>query len=424
VTGALRDGFRALQYRDFRVFLSGALISNSGTWLQNLAVPYVLFELTGRSLWVGLFGFAQFLPAFVMGPIGGMLADRGDRRRSLLIIHGLALIPPLLLWLTWVGGVRNPYVVLALSAASGVFGGLMIPIWQAFVPSMVPKDVLPSAITLNSTQFNASRAIGPALAGILLATAGPEWAFLANSLSFLAVMGVLLVVRGEHGKGRKPSTDGLIEGFTSALSYIRHRTGIMVSMSVAAMIGFCGAPLIQFTVVFGEEVFQADERVVGLMASAIGLGSVAIAPAVSTWSARVPRSRVLTGSLPFYGLAVTAFALAPNWQFGIVALLAVGAGFLTSVATSNTAVQMIVADEMRGRVMSVRIMCFTLSLPLGSLLQGWLADQIGPRATVAGAGLAMLAISLTLVLRPRLLATVDNNDDTPDRPRPAPVGAG
>ncbi|MEM7273573.1 MAG: MFS transporter [Actinomycetota bacterium] len=411
----LRHGMRALRHRDYRWFFVGALASNSGTWLQNLAVPFVLFELTGRSLWVGLAGFVQFIPAFFLGPLGGTLADRLDRRRILLGSQTAMAITALALWATWAAGLRSPYLVLSLTALTGIFTGFMIPSWQAFVPSLVPREDLASAITLNSTQFNASRAIGPALAGLLLATVGASWAFLLNGLSFLAVIGALAIIRPEPAKLRPVDGEGILAGFRTALGYIRQRTGIMVGVSCAVLVGFFGNPVAQFTVVFAEEVYGSGPRVVGALAAAVGVGAVLIAPFLSAWDGAVDRSTVVRFALPIYALALITFAVAPVWPVGLAALLVVGAGFLAVIATTNTSVQMIVADDMRGRVMSARVMGFTLAFPVGSLLQGYLADVIGPQVTVGGAGLILLAIALALVTRPGLVGSLDRMDDTPDR---------
>jgi MFS family permease len=418
----LRHGIRAFRHRDFKLFFFGALASNSGNWLQNLAVPYVLFEITGKAVWVGLAGFAQFIPSFLLGPIGGALADRVDRRRVLLVTQSLMALAAFLLWATWALEWRDPLLILFLTALTGIFSGLMVPSWQAFVPSLVPRADLPSAITLNSTQFNASRAIGPALAGLLLATVGAGMAFLLNGVSFLAVIAMLWIIRPERPVSRHPAREGVIAGFGSAIGYIRERTGIMLGILSAMLVAFFGNPITQFTVVFGQDVYDAGARVVGVLASGIGIGAVLIAPLLSTWDTRTSRSNIVRWGMPFYALAVMAFGLSPNWPTGLVALLAVGAGFLAVISTTNTAVQMIVADHMRGRVLSVRVMGFTLSFPIGSLIQGALADQIGPRATVAGAGTILLLFSLFLASRPALLRFLDQDDDTPDRPRPAPAG--
>ncbi len=414
--GGLRHGMRAFDSRNFRVFFAGALASNSGNWLQNIAVPFVLFELTGRSLWVGLAGFAQFIPGFLLGPVGGSLADSRDRRQVLLICQSLMAVAAFLLWGAWAVGWRDPWLILILTAVTGVFSGLMVPSWQSFVPQLVDKDDLPSAITLNSTQFNASRAIGPALAGIVLATAGPGLAFFLNGVSFVAVIAALWTIRVDADAPASPTaSEATGTGFGAALGYIRARTCLLVSIACAMLVAFFGNPVTQFTVVFATDVYDAGPRVLGLLAAAVGLGAILIAPALSIWDTTRARSTVVRFGLPTYAVAVTGFGLAPNWPLGLLALMATGAMFLIVVATTNTAIQLIVADHMRGRVISARVMGFTLAFPLGSLVQGLMADAWGPQLTVVLAGSTLLLAAVFLISRPHLLDSLDRLDDTPDR---------
>lgn len=391
------------------------MASNTGNWLQTLAVPFVLFELTGKSLWVGLAAFAQFLPAFLLGPLGGALADRKDRRLVLLAAQFAMAIVAFALWGAWALNWRDPLVILSITALTGIFSGLMVPSWQAFVPSLVPKADLPSAVTLNSTQFNAARAIGPALAGLLLATVGPGWAFFLNGVSFLAVIAALWIVQPEPVSHSGVVREGVLAEFRDAVRYIRQRTGILLGIVCAMLIAFFGNPVTQFTVVFATDVYNAGPRVLGLLAAAVGIGAVIAAPTLSTWDTRVPRSTVVRWGLPLYALAVIAFGIAPTWPLGLVALLFVGAGFLAVIATTNTAVQMIVADHMRGRVMSARVMGFTLAFPLGALAQGALADLWGPQTTVAVSGGCLLAAAMYLASKPTLLRYLDAEHDTTDR---------
>jgi MFS family permease len=406
---------RALRHRDFRIFFAGALVSGSGSWLQNLTVPFVLFELTGKSLWVGLAGFAQFIPAFILGPLGGSIADRYNRRTVLLITQSAMAVAAFALWGIWAAGWHDRWLILTLTAATGVISGFAIPSWQAFVPSLVPKEDLASAITLNSTQFNAARAIGPALAGLILATLGPAFAFFFNGVSFLCVIAAVWVVRPLTSQRPATGRTGVFSDFGDALRYMNQRTGLKVSVMCAVLVAFFGNPVTQFTVVFAEDVYNAGPRVLGALAATVGVGAVLIAPFLSTFDTRIPRSEVVRWGLPIYALAVTAFGLAPSWPFGLAALLIVGGGFLAVIATTNTAIQLIVTDQMRGRVMAVRVMGFTLAFPLGALAQGVIADLWGPKQTVATSGLILLAVALYLATRPSLLSTLDNVDDKPDQ---------
>lgn len=415
IPGGFRHGMRAFRHRDFRVFFFGAMVSNTGSWLQNLAVPFVLFELTGQAFWVGLAGFAQFIPSFLLGPLGGSLADRFDRRKILIATQTAQAIAAFVLWGVWASGIREPIVILAITAVTGVFSGLMIPSWQAFVPALVPKDDLASAITLNSTQFNAARAVGPALAGLILAVSGADVAFLLNGFSYLAVIGAIWLVRPEMTERTAKVAAGVRDGFQDAISYIKRRTGIGVGILCAMLVAFFGNPVTQFTVVFARDVYGAGPRVLGALAAGVGIGAIAAAPALSVWADKIPRSQLVRYSLPVYAVAVMGFGVAPNWPLGLLALLVLGGAFLVVISTTNTAVQMIVADHMRGRVMSVRVMGFTLAFPLGSLIQGALADVWGPQITVVIFGSVLLAIAAGLSMHPTVMSRLDAEDDTPNR---------
>lgn len=406
----LRHALRALRHRDFAVFWTGAIISNSGTWLHGVAVPFVLYELTESAFWVGLATFSAFIPIMVMGPIGGTLADRVSRRRILVLGQGAAAVFAIALWASFALGVREPAVVLGLTALMSSAAGLTIPAWQAFVPALVPLEDLPSAITLNSVQFNAARAIGPATAGLVLATLGPSAAFLINGLSYVAVVGAVLAVR------TVPPAQGAGEGsvvrrFREAFVYLTRRAGIWRGVVLAMGVGFLGYPIVQFTVVYAESVYGVGPRALGFLTGAIGFGAIAVAPVVGGAFGDLPRARVVRVALPVYGAAVMAFGLSTSYPAGVAAVAVAGAGFLAIVATTNTAAQAIVAEHFRGRVMAIRVMGFTASYPLGALLQGWLADRVGPPVVVATAGAVLVAVGLWLAARPGWLAPLDDPPD-------------
>ena len=218
VRPGLRAAVAALRYRNFALFWTGALISSTGGWVQNVTIPYVVYKLTDSETWVGFAGFSLLITAALFGPIGGTLADRLDRRKVLIVMQSAQAVVALILWAMWSAGVRSPGAIVALAALSGAFAGLMIGSWQAFVSELVPREVLLNAVTLNSAQFNAARAFGPAIGGIVLATLGPGWGFFINAVSFVAVIGALLPMRLDRvvekararcrssGTSRRPST--------------------------------------------------------------------------------------------------------------------------------------------------------------------------------------------------------------------------
>lgn len=405
----LRHAARAFRHRDFTIFWLGALASNTGSWVQNLAVPYVLYQVTHSAFWVGLATFTQFVPVMLLGPLAGSIADRHDRRKVLLVTQSLMAVAALALWLAWSRGVRSPIAILGLVAVAGVFAGINIPSWQSFVNDLVPREDLLSAVTLNSLQFNAARALGPGIAGILLASLGPSWAFFLNGVSFLAVLVALALVRNRQVALETALTGGFLRQFRRAMRYTRTQPGITVGVVVAVLVGALGNPVFQFTVVFAGEVYHVGPLGLSLLNVALGLGAVLAAPLVSGWN--VTRATLVRWGLLAYGGAIVAFAVAPVYALGLVSLVVVGGGFLVVISSTNTSVQVIVADHMRGRVMALRIMAFTGAYPIGALIQGALSDRIGARQTVAGAGAILVAVALLLAARPALLHRLDDDHD-------------
>lgn len=387
---------KAFRHRDFRIFWIGAVVSNTGTWILNLTLPFVLFELTGSALWVGAAVAAQFLPMFVFSPLGGSVADQYSRRSVLLVMQIAMGLGAAAIWLAWVSDVRNPWVLLFLVAIVGALNGVSMPSWQGFVHDLVPREDLLSAVTMNSLQFNAARAIGPAIGGVLLATLGPAWAFGLNALSYAFIVVALLLIRAGRGIRVVRSELPFTQQIRSAVAYIGTQPGIVMAFIVAFTVGFFGNPVFSFTVVFAGAVFEVGPVQLGIMNAALGVGAFSAAPLVGGGRFS-PRLSVVAGiGLIVYGTMLIVFAFAPSYGVSVVSLVVIGACFLSVVASINTAGQMIVADAFRGRVLALRMMVFTVAAPTGGLMQGWLADQIGPRPTVAGAGLVMLAIAVSL----------------------------
>ncbi len=385
-------------------------MSNSGSWLQNLTIPFVLLEITNKARWVGIAAFAAIVPVMLLGPVAGNVADRFDRRHVLIVSSLASAVPALGLWAAWTAGVRSPTTIVAIAAVGGVMNGFTIPTWQSFIPLLVPVKDLPSAISLNSLQFNIARAVGPVVGGAFIATIGPGWAFLTNGISYLAVFAALLIVN--PGQVRASGQQrGIIQGFVEALRYIRSQPGIVVAIGVAIAVAGLGYPVVSFIVVFAKQVYDVGPLAVGLLSMLLGLGSVLAAPLVTGSLGDIPRATMIRWGLPSYGAAVMLFGGSTETVQGSIGIVLVGFGFLAIVATSNVAVQSIVAERIRGRVMATRIMAFTGAFPIGSLVQTSLADRFGPRPIVFGAGTLILIIGAGLASRPDLLARLDDPTD-------------
>jgi MFS family permease len=397
----LRSAAAALKIRDFRVFWIGALISNTGSWMQNVAVPYVVFQITDSAAWLGFAGFAQFIPAWLMGPVGGAIADRFPRRRVLIVTAAGQAGVAAALALVWAAHVRSVWPYIVLVALSGCWGGINIASWQAFVSELVPKHDLLNAITLNSAQFNASKAFGPAIGGVVLVTLGAGWAFGLNALSFAAVIVALLLVRARPALPTRRGRPHVVAETKEAIVHARAQPGIVTCIFVVMALGFFGSPVFSLIVVFTDDVFKVGGVAYGLLSATQGIGAILGAPLIAGPGTAIARSRLTAMAMVAYGIALVVFALSPTYALSLLPMLVAGAGYLAIASSLNTSIQMQVDESMRGRVLSLYVMGLTISVPLGNLVQGALAEAIGPRATVAGAGVLFLGVWALLRVRGR-----------------------
>jgi MFS family permease len=378
-------------------------------WMQNVTVPFLLHEATGSAGWVGLGAFAQFAPAMVVSPLGGSLADRHSRRTLLLWSQAASMVMAFALWLSVRGGEIRPGMIVALVAVTGVVTGLGIPAWQSFVAELVPRESLLNAVTLNSAQFNASRAIGFMLGGLALYSVGPGLSFFANGLSFLAVLGALAAIRprrpasatGTSTVAPAPTT------FRAGLAYVRERPGLQLAIFTCGVVMFLGGPVIQLAPVFARDAFGVDQRAYGFLAAALGIGATAGSVVLGAYGDGVRRSTLAVAAIVIYGLAVLGMAVTPTYAGGVAAMVCIGVAYLAVASVLNTSIQLAVDDRFRGRVIALYAMVFTGAYPLGSLLQGVATDRFGVRVVVAVAGVGLLAYAALLASRPATVASLD-----------------
>ncbi|WP_159078230.1 MFS transporter [Salinibacterium hongtaonis] len=412
-----RNGpFRALRHRRFAIFWVAAALSTTGTWLSNLAVPFVIFEMTHSATWVGIAAAAQFIPNVLMGPLGGAWADRFDRRKVLLATQMGGSIAALLLYVVVSSGTQNAWLVILPVALQGLFTGLNMPSWQALVHDLVPREDIQSAVTLNTMQFNVGRALGPAIAGVLIGTLGTGPAFLLNSVSFFCVLFALIVIGGGARRALARPRISALRSFGTALTYIRHQRGISVAIMVSLAIGAFFNPVFNLTIILATTVYETGGMKLGIMTAAAGVGALLAGPLVA--ASRQPLSRVVLVGMLAVGLAVLALGAVQDYTAAVVALFAAGAGFLAVSAGVNTAIQLIVSDRMRGSVIAVRIMLYTSSMAAGALVMGAIADWLGVRQSLMLAGGALLVLGALLFVRPG--AAVGRLDDPHDGSQEAP----
>ncbi len=390
------DALAALRIPAFRRFFVAALMSNSGAWLQGIAMPYVMFQITESGAWVGASVFALMVPMALTGPVAGPLADRIPRRRILVMTQSVLALVAIGLALAWWLGVREPLAYVALSVLYGTVNGFNMPAWQAYVSDLVPREALMNAITLNSTQFNAARAIGPSVGGVVLATLGPGWSFAGNAFSFVFVVATLLTLpAGQIREGA--GNDPVIQQFAQGFAYALEQPGIVTAYIAGGLVAFFGGTLTQVhLVLFAEEVFGVGEFRFGLLVSAFGVGAVLAAPWLTAVAPRYRKSSVLVAGLAAYGIGELVLATTDLYWIGVVGVLVAGGAHLTTASTTNTSIQLQVAEAMRGRVMAMYLMVFTLGMPIGAIVQGALTDVVGPRAVVFGMGSVLLTGTLLL----------------------------
>jgi MFS family permease len=412
-----RRSTAAFRHRDFTVFWFAALVSNSGTWLQNVTVPFVLFKATHNAAWVGFASFAQFTPGVLLAPLAGSLADRFSRRVVLLVTQSLLGVAALVLWVEWLAGWTTPWTLTITITVSGTIQALSIAAWQAFVTELVPREDLLNAVTLNSAQFNAARAIGPALGGVVLGTLGAGAAFLLNAMSYGAVVLALVLVRVRRAAADTSVRSGILREFAGTIRYVRSRRGIVACCTAIAAVGLLGSPIFSLVIVFADDVFQVSGLQYGLLTACLGLGAVIGAPVIAGHGSALKRSRLAGTSLLVYALSIAAFGASPIYALGAVSLLVAGAAYLGIASTLNTTVQLQVDEAMRGRVIALYLMVFTATIPIGSLVQGWTAEVVGPRQTTVTAGLLLAAVVSALRLAGRWSA-IDDAGPAPVMPSP------
>ena len=408
LTRPLPRSMRALAFHDFRIFWAGALGSSIGNNMQLAALLWVVAVATHSAAKVTLIAFITVVPLLVLGPLGGLLADRFPRRRLLLVTQTLSMVQAFVLWGLWEAGLASYWVLFGLSLAAGVVIALNVPAWQSIVPELVPRGFLQNAITLNSTQFNVARAAGPMLAGLLIAYVGAGICFLINALSFVLVLIALLVISSadtapESIHDERP---GLFAGFAESIRYLRKEPGLKVAIGTHAAFALLAAPVVQLIPVLSVEVLHVGSEAYGLLLGSFGVGAVAIAFVIGSLDERVLPSRLLAGGLALTAASVLGLGLAPGLVFGVLFMVTFGASYVTVVAIDHSTIQALSDDHIRGRITSLWLMTFGTGFPLGTILMGVIADVVGVRAVLVAAG-ALVALVLTGFAARRLLPYID-----------------
>ncbi len=393
----LRRLAAALAYRDFRILWLGACTSSIGTWMQKVAQSWLVLELTNSASYLALDAFLGELPILLFTLIGGVVADRRDRRKLLLASQVVQMTSAFVLAILVFGGWVHIGYVLALSFLSGcaqAFGG---PAYQALIPSLVRKEHLPNAIALNSIQFNIARVVGPLLAGVALYALGIASCFTLNGLSFLVVIAALLSLHAPH---TAPTVQRRMrDELRTGLLYVRGEAAIRTLTMLALASTFLGMPLLTFLPVFARNVFQEGAEQYSHMMAWSGMGAIAGALVVA-WLGHFRRMG-LTALLVqiLFGLLTIAFAFTREMWVVYLLLAVSGASLMVVFSLFTSLVQLIAPNEMRGRVVSIYMVAFRGGMPLGSLATGFAIDRVGAPVAIAVNGFLLSCVALWFLLR-------------------------
>jgi MFS family permease len=389
---------RALGHRNFRLFFAGQGISLIGTWMQQVALAWLVYELTRSPFWLGLVGFAGQIPTFFLAPVAGVLVDRHNRHRLLLLTQTLAMVQAALVALLAWSELIAVWHILLLSTFLGLVNAFDMPARQAFLNDMVTdRTALANAIALNSSLVNGARLIGPALAGLLLAEAGAAVCFLVNAGSYVAVLAALLAMQVPT---REPVPGGrLVRGVSEGFVYAFGFPPIRSILLLVSLMSLAGMPYTVLLPVFATDVLGGGARTLGLLSAATGVGALAAGLLLASRRSVLGLGRWIAFSPGAFGLLLVAFGLSRS--LGLSLLLLVGLGFtlLMHLAASNTVLQTIVDEDKRGRLMSLYTMAFIGVAPLGSLLFGVVADAAGASTAVLAAGLCCVLGSVAFALQ-------------------------
>ena len=403
-TSTFRRVFKAFHYRDFRLMWIGACTSSIGTWMQIVAQGWLIYRLTHSAFLLALDQFLGGIPIFLFTLIGGVVADRIERRKVLLASQYVQMTSAAILTVLVATGMVHVWHILCLSFVSGfaqAFGG---PAYSALIPTLVDREDMPNAIALNSIQFNLAVTIGPALAGQALAKLGEKWCFGLNALSFLAPVIALLMIRTRFLP--ESTTDSMFDSLKAGIKFVRK----MGSMEALIVLAFCmtalSMPMRTYMPVFVKDIFHRGPEVYGNLLSLMGIGSIVGSLTVAGMGNIRRKGRFAIIMLMCLGAAIAAFALSKRLPFSYAALVVVGASMMMVFATVTSLVQLITTNEMRGRVMSVYNCAFRGGMPMGNLLSGWLVPVFTAPLVLSVNGMLLIVMALYFMVIQRRVAAL------------------
>jgi predicted MFS family arabinose efflux permease len=403
-TSTLRRVFKAFQYRDFRLMWIGACTSSIGTWMQIVAQGWLIYRLSHSSFLLGLDQFLAGIPIFLFSLIGGVVADRTERRKILMVSQYIQMASAGILTALVTLGMVHVWQILCLSFVSGfaqAFGG---PAYSALIPTLVDREDMPNAIALNSIQFNLAVTVGPALAGITLARFGEKWCFGLNALSFLAPIISLSMITARFLPVK--SKESMVGSLKQGIRFLRQQGSMEALIVLAFLMTFLSMPMRTYIPVFVKDIFRRGPETYGNLLSLMGVGSIIGSLAVAGKGNISNKGRFALVMLICLGIGISGFSLSKFLPFSYAMLVLVGASMMAVFATVTSLVQLIVTNEMRGRVMSVYNCAFRGGMPMGNLVSGWLVPMFTVPVVLGVNGFLLVLVALYFLLVQRRVAAL------------------
>jgi MFS family permease len=394
--------------RDFTVYLVAAIISNAGSFMQGLSVAYVLHELTDSNTWVGVGTFAWMIPSLLMGPPSGIVSDRNDRRMVLIWSNIAQLIAAVALWLLAATDHLAPWPIVGLVTVAGLGAGFQYTASQSMAAVLLPPEQLLHGVRLNSMGFTASRAVGPALAGLVIELWGADTAFFLNAVSFVVFLVALAVVRTRPVP--LATTDRWMQRFRDGVRYVSERPALRLVVVTAFVSAFFGQSMVQLAAGMADEVYDVGGDGLGFLVAIYGAGSTVASVALVVGADRLLRSRMASIGIALFGVGLGIAVSSVFFLVGLAGFLVAGTAHGFTNISLNTAIQAQVHEEFRGRALSMFLMALLAGMPLGTLAGGVLGDLIGLRAALGLFSASMIAYLLYATVRRDRLRLLDGDD--------------
>lgn len=399
VPANLKQIFRALKSRNYFLFFCGQSVSVIGTWMQSIAVGWLVYRMTDSAFLLGVVGFTAQVPTFIIAPFAGVFADRHNRRGMLVVTQTLALFQAAVFAALVLSGHVRIWHIVVLSTVLGVINSFDIPVRHSFTIDMVEnKEDLSNAIALNSSMINAARLIGPSLAGVLIAAFGEGTCFLINAVSYVPVIVSLAAMRLNVPPSR-PVKRHIIHEIREGVSYAVRSSPIRTLLGLVALVSLMGVPYQVLMPVFARDVFHGGPRTLGFLVGISGVGALCGALYLASRTSVLGLARIISLCTALFGVGVIAFGWSTRLWLSLAVLFAAGFGMMVVLASSNTLLQTIVDEDKRGRIMSFYTMAFMGMVPFGSLLAGGLAHRAGAPATLVAGGVSCVVASALFSVR-------------------------